>query len=199
MPIEIMLVPIVGLGTREDPFKPKYVDTPGVVSWCHIKYGWTDETICGYTADQTVLDTFNTATDVQLLATESSIDVPLTNPQANIIKNKFEEYFIPKETVNAGDTPRELLRSAIGVFLFSQRMQGIYGESFPENIQGRALTLNTRWSDCPVDFQNQMLAVFADHGWPPPTISTQTRLGDLMTTISTNYEGVEFNLGDIVI
>ncbi len=190
MPVEFFLVPMVGAGTRADPFRGKYTDTPGVVRHGCIRYSQLDDAICLIEAPQPTLDTIAGNADATRLATESNLDSTLNTAQANAAKTIFEDAFIPGEFINAGDTRREVLRGVVGMFLFSQRLEGTFGTGWRQRAQAAGVTLNSAWQDFPAQLRAEFIAIRDDQGWTNADlgVTNQSTMREILQAVSQQYE-----------
>ena len=195
MAIELYLMPMA-ISTDPESLPTvrhgKYTHTDGVTKSGCIRYGRTDDAIVLIQAAQTVLDTISANADVTLLATQSNIDVVLKNNQANTAKTIFEAAFIPNIFINAGDTRREVLRAVIGSFLFSQRMEGLFGESWKRKAQAAGVTLGTQWQDFPQALKDALIAVRDDFGWSNLGITNTSTLREILKEISGQFSTMPF-------
>jgi len=190
MPKEIFLVPMEGNGTRADPYRGKYTDDPQVNIAGTIRYGRTDDAIIMIDAIQSYLDSVAGQSDATRLATESNLDSVLTLGQANAAKTVFENAFIPGEFINEGDTRREAIRAVVGMFLFSQRMEGRFGTGWKQRAQAAGVNLNSIWQNFPQALQNELIEIRDDHGWTNTElgVTTTSTLREILQAISEQYK-----------
>lgn len=185
---EFFLVPMIGTGSRQDPYRAKYSDL--VDSHGSIRYSRADHAIAMFDADQSVLDGIAAEADATRLATETNLDDTLTAGQANAAKTIFEAAFIPGQFINAGDTRREAIRGVVGMFLFSQRLEGRFGEGWRAKAQARGITLDSTWTEFPQVLKNEFLEIRDDHGWNNTdlNVSASSTLREILQAVSNQYE-----------
>lgn len=195
MAIELYLMPMVTV--VEPPFgnfnRAKYSRETGIIKSGTLRYSREDDAIVMLEGPQPVLDTIASNSDVTRLATESNIDQTLNTAQANAAKTIFENAFIPGQFINAGDTRREVIRGVIGMFLFSQRMEGRFGVGWRAKAQARGMTLNTQWNSFPQVLKDEFIDVRDSFGMVLDVTNTST-LREILREISNHFESSELNL-----
>ncbi len=177
----------------------KYTHTAGVIKTGCIRYGRTDDAVVLIQAAQFILNTIKANTDVTVLATQSNIDSALNASQANAAKLIFEDAFIPNIFINSGDTRREVLRAVVGSFLFSQRMEGLFGESWKRKAQNAGVTLNSQWQDFPQALKDALITVRDDFGWTNLGITNTSTLRDILKVVSDQFSTAPFFIAGIEI
>jgi len=199
MAVEVFLVPMVGDGTRADPFRGKYTDDAQVTSAGCIRYSREDDAICMMEAPQAYLDTVAGQADATRLATESNLDAALTLAQANAAKTIFEAAFIPGQFINEGDTRREAIRGVVGMFLFSQRLEGRFGEGWKAKAQARGINLNSTWQDFPQALKDEFIAIRDDEGWTNAElgVTNASTLREILQAVSSQYEQTPIFIGGL--
>lgn len=196
---EYFLVPMIEVqGPLGLTRRAKYSKDPAVTLSAAIRLGRTDDAILYMEATQTYLDSVAAESDATRLATTANLDSVLTAGQANAAKTKFEASFIPGEFINAGDTRREALRKVLGAFLFSQRMEGRFGESWKKRAQANGVTLNTEWRDFPVALQNEFRDIRDEKGWTNQELGLtgSSTLREIMGAVSDQWGDAPFELGN---
>ena len=190
---ELFLVPMVdSLSWTGAPGhkRAKYTDDAAVVSQGTIRYSRTSNGIVMIQASQAYLNNVAAQPDATSLATASNIDNVLTANQANAAKVIFEDTFIPGQFINAGDTRREVIRGVVGMFLFSQRMEGRFGEGWVERAKNRGVTLNTVWSDFPAALKDEFRDIRDDHGWTNAQlgVTASSTMRVILRSVSDRFE-----------
>jgi hypothetical protein len=191
---ELFMVPMQGVGTELDPYMSKYADDPAVEAHGTIRYSRQDHAICMIRAPQVYLDFVAAQVDVTRLATAGNIDQVLTVAQANAAKTVFEDAFVPGQFINAGDTRREVLRGVIGMFLFSQRMEGRFGVGWKAKAQAQGITLDSTWQQFPQALKNEFIDVRDTFGWTTATlgVSNASTLREILVVVSQQFEQTPF-------
>lgn len=199
MAIELFLVPMEGSGTTTDPWRGKYVDDPQVGASGCIRYSRQDHAICMIDAPQAYLNSVAAQSDATRLATASNIDQVLTSQQANTAKTVFDDAFIPGQFINAGDTRREVIRGVVGMFLFSQRMEGALGEGWKAKAQARGVTLDSTWNTFPQVLKNEFIAIRDSFGWTMADlgVDTSSTLREILQAISQQFEATPIFVGGL--
>jgi len=168
MPRELFIVPMVTTGEMLGG-KYTFDQFSGVfgipVMAGTLRYSRTDIAIAMIDAPQAYLDEVAAQSDTTRIATEVNIDSVLTGAQVTAIRLVLEANFIPQQFANVGDTRREVIRTIIGMFLFSQRMEGRFGIGWKAKAQARGISLDSTWQDFPQALKNEFIDVRDDHGW----------------------------------
>lgn len=188
MPVEIFMVPMIGTGTRADPFRPKYSNDPAVSSSGAIRSSKADECIAMFNATQLYLDSVAAQTDTLRVATGANIDSTLTLAQANAAKTFLENRNIPGEFANQGDTRRQVIRGVVGMFLFCQRMEGKFGVGFKKRAIDAGITFSTQFVDFPQAVKDEFLAVRDDHGWDNMGLTNASTLRQILIRVAQQFE-----------
>lgn len=199
MAVELFLVPMVGDGTEENSYRGAYTDDAQVSRSGTLRYGRTNSAaIVMIDAPQAYLDSVAAQPDATRLATAQNIDQPLTAGQADAAKTVFESMFIPAQFINAGDTRRQVLRTVIGMFLFSQRMEGRFGTGWKARAQAAGVTLDTQWADFPQALKDEFIEIRGTFGWNV-TLPTPPTLRNIMKTVSDKFASTPFYICGVTI
>lgn len=192
MAIEFFLLPQIGSGTDNDPFRPKYAaGDQSVRRYGMMRYSRaTDDVIAMIEADQLYLDSIAAQSDATRIASTPTLDEQVTPPQVNAIRSILEAAFIPEQFVNVGDTRRQIIRGICGMFIFSQRMSGQLGAGWKAKAQSRGITLNSAWQDFPQIFRDEIATVIDSFGWTPGEFgfNNATTLREIMQAVSERFE-----------
>lgn len=159
MAIALFICPMIGAGTRDDPHRPQYTDTPGIVSWDMNDYSPISVALVCIDAPQAILDAIEANPGVTLLATPANIDTPITTGQRNALRSILEGVFVPGTIAATGETRRVVLRRLKGIIYFSQRMNGRFGTAWKERAQNAGITLDTQWLDLPQAVKDEFLSI----------------------------------------
>lgn len=170
--------------SRETGFAAKYSFDPEVTKGEYIRYSNDTYAILLLDATQTYLDFVASQPDATRLATQDNIDNQITTNQANTFKSLMSGIFVPESVANTGDTRREVLRKAAGMFLLSQRFQGQFGESWQQKAQSRGITLNSTWQDFPQVLKDEFIQVRDSFGWGNLGLSNTSTLDDILAAIN---------------
>jgi hypothetical protein len=201
MPKELFIMPMIGSGTREwgidDSYRGKYTRDAAVTQQGCIRYSRLDDAICMLDATQVYLDATAAQTDVTRLATAATIDNVLTTEQAASAKTVFEDAFIPGEMINAGDTRREAIRAVVGMFLFSQRMEGTFGEGWKAKAQSRGMTLDSTWADFPQVLKDEFIVIHDSFGWSLSELSNASTMREILVVVSNEFKDTPFFIAGV--
>ena len=191
MPVECFIVPSVGTGTKADPYRAAYIhELATKVRAGSIRYSTADERLAIVEADQADLDSVAAESDAFRVWNETNIDSALDLGQVNNWRAFLEAREIPGEFVNVGDTRRQVTRGVVGMFLFSQRMEGRFGEGWKAKYKARGMTLNSTWADFPQALKDELLAVRDDKGWTNAELGVTniSTMREILKAVSDRYE-----------
>ena len=188
MAIEFFLVPMVGTGTRADPYRGRYTDDPAVVRSGCIRYSISDSAICLIEADQTYLDTVAAQPDATLIATETNLDDAIGGTRLVAISNELEAVNVPTQWLAASDTGREVIRVIAGIFQFAQRHEGLNGSAFFSDLEAAGFGLNTQWQNLSQAFRDTIQATIDDEGWTDLVIADTDQVRALLRDFAARYE-----------
>ena len=195
----MFLVPMTGIGTREIPFSPKYADTPGIDKWAQTDYSSSSVSLMVVNAPSAVISSIASNPDATILATPQNIDSTVTVAQANALDSLLEGVFIPGNIVSAGDTRRAVIRRLIGIFWFSQRMNGRFGQTWVDRAQANGLTLGTQWQDFPQALKNQFLTVRDSFGLSNAGLNNTSTVREIFAAINVAFSSSPMKMGGIEI
>jgi len=179
--------PIVGAGTRQDPFEPKYLPSTG--SWAS----------CALGGSAIVYWQNVTQAELSTLQADSSCLVvpPLDNTigagALNTVKSELEALDIPAQWVQVGMTYRTVLRVVVGMSQLTQRMSGILGVNV--TIPGN---LNRTISQLPANYQTALYQACSELGIDSSEILSSTTLREALRNFGQQFvAGKTIALGDL--
>src|SRR5262249_24048263 len=157
---------------------PKYLydgsGTPvaGYSSSSMMRFGAQDWYLVGVNVTDPALDTF-------LVAQTDTIKVP-DNLDSNIgaalstVQKRLEGLKLPTQHLTSGTTYREMVRTAINMILFFQRLQGV--NKYYNAILTGKVDLDTQWGDIPQATQNKILNAAQSFGLDTSGLTNQTTI-----------------------
>lgn len=202
MPIAAFVCPTrgAGSGTRTDVFRPKFArGDVSIVRVGVLRFGRTDDCIMLIEASQTYLNTIAADPDHQLIATQANIDSALTAGQVSAIQSFLEARGIPADWLVAGETRRQALRGLAGMFLFSQRMEGQYGQSWKQRLVQHGVTLNSEWQTLPLALQVELLTTGATLGYSGGSPSPTTTLRQILKAMGNLFQSKPIEIAGFVL
>ena len=112
------------------------------------------------------------------------------------LRNKLEAFNVPADWISPSSTWRELLRRTAGIFQFSQRYFGMWGEPlFPV---GATYDLDTRFVDLPANIQTQMIGTAQNLGYPIDQFVPANRLRQMLRVMAEAWGAAPFEMCGIV-
>lgn len=194
MPKEFFIVPMVGAGTNFDGYRGKYTEEPGVLSSGTLRYSKQDSAIVMIESSQAQLDSVAAQSDATRISTEVQLDDTINGGQANSIEATLEAAEVPAQWVTAGLTRRQVIKITCGVFLFMQRLEGLFlknmhvqltawvdagnltsipghenDDQLPKGDQYKA-ALALTWQELPPGVQAFLITVRDRQGWTNPDL-----------------------------
>lgn len=220
MPREIFLLPMIGDGTSGNSFRPRYAsDTLATTEFPvglgvpfgqgNIRYSRTSVAVTMIDGPQAYLDEVAAQPDADRWVSEADLDTEIPGQRVNQLRTTLEDLNVPGTWISANDNWRETIRTVTGMFLFSQRHEGLTEPSvgFFEWLEGAGFGLNTRWSQLgPIgdpedeDFfvprdNIARIALSFDPDWVPPSNQTQVRA--ILRDFADFFQGKEIIIGGL--
>lgn len=192
MAVEFFISPIV---TVDGWRWAKYQNDPQVERSGMIRFSRQEEAILMLDAPQSFLDTVAADPDVLRICTKAELDDVLTAGQRTAVRNQLEQRNIPAQWVNAGDTWRNVIRGTVGVFLFSQRVEGRTGNGITFHFQQGNVALDDTWADLPQAGKDIILETAASFGWENPGFTGTSTLREILWFMSQQFESTEIFIG----
>jgi hypothetical protein len=152
-------------------------------------------------ANQSVLNSIAADPDVTRIATETNLETTVTAGNVPAVRTIFEAAFIPGLFINVGDTRREVIRGVIGMFLFSQRMWGKFGDGWKKQAQDAGMTLDSTWQEFPQPLKDAFITVRDSFGFTNEQLglTNQSTMREALKAFSDQFEGKEIHIGGLVI
>lgn len=201
MPREVFMVPMIGTGTRTDPFRAKYSNDAAVTAAGALRSAMQDECLLMLDATQVYLDSVAAQPDAMRIATTANIDSPLTQQQADGAAAFLESRTIPGEFVEAGETRRAAIRGIAGLFLFCQRCEGRFGVGFKKRAVELGVTFATQYNAFPQALKDMFVATCQSEGWdvPPFGLTPSSTLRQILVALADGYAGKPLFIGGVSI
>jgi len=158
------VVPMIGTGTRENPFRGKYTRDPAITAIDCKRYSRTSVAICYIEATQTYLDFVTAQPDADFLTTLAGLNDEIGGANVNSTRSLFETLNIPGNWISANDSWREVIRGIVGEFSLSQRHEGVHGIGLYEDLEANGGGLNTQWQNLNQSFRDSLIDEANDLG-----------------------------------
>jgi len=159
--IQYFLIPVMAVENSRGPSYLRWRDNPdGLnVQWSCKDYGAIDMMICAVNADQADLDWLAAQADVYAFG--QNLDEQMPQDERGVMAVYMESVAIPADWITPADTRRQAIRTITGMFLFSQRLHGITGQS-PLDW---GITLNTQFRNIEQQYQGAIREAFDTLGY----------------------------------
>jgi len=198
MPREVFFVPMIGTGTRDDPFREQYGDTPGLIGGGSIRYSRQSSAIAMFNGPQAVLDSIAAQPNADRWVAEADLNTEIGGSRVPSLSNTLEAEGIPANFISANDNWRQTIRAIAGILLFAQRHEGLNGTGFFADLESAGADLNTQWRNLPPAFQATIQATIDDHGWAiSPDPNQQVR--SLLRAFSDQFNNTTISIGGLEI
>lgn len=159
---------------RFDPDPPALVDVP----WGMIDFGLEPAALVA--ADLTTPQHNALIANLDVTSVPVNLDNAIGASAAQTAEEKLESYGIPANWLVTGMTWRRILRATIAIFRVAQRFNGLGAT----RIVVPGVTLSTPYSAMPVDYRSMLLQAIDDLGYDRSTLTAQSTLRDLLTSIA---------------
>jgi hypothetical protein len=202
MSFRLYIVPIVGTGTKSDPRRPKYFSDGTLINptWSGIDYGFEPWMFVG--ADLSAANDALIVSEPDAFAIPFNLEANLTNPQVNSVKNKLEAINVPAGWVNTTLTWRTVVRTVLGMFLFQQRLGGVYVETNggkPPQLFSGGVSLATTFGELSIAMQAAIVATAQSFGFSTAGLTSNTTLRVILKALADNFQNQEFNFNGTLI
>lgn len=199
MATEFFVVPLVLDTSGFRPITvPKYAVDPAVTTYGCIRYSRDTTCLVMMDATQAHCDSVEAQADADRIAVLGELNDNIGGQNNNRIRGVLEDLNIPGNWVSAADSYRQVLRGIIGMFLFSQRHEGLNGSGFFTDLEAAGFGLNTQWGNLSQAFRDTMQATIDDYGFSiAPSNNNQVRA--ILKDFSDEWDGKEFFIANVEI
>lgn len=191
MPTEYFLTSSVDHPSVPRGKVPKFY-TPSL-TWEGRPFSHGDQYLAKVKADEDVLNKIAAGPDTIRLATEANIDVSLTKKQAAQIREVFENNFIPKNYISAGDTRREAIRKIYGLANFLAKASRFAGQNIRTLVKDSDVNFSTTLTAMPEQMQDALTKAAFFYGWTGPDlgVTMQSTLREFLTAVGEAFEKIK--------
>lgn len=188
----IYIVPVVGVGTRDDKRRAKYFSGSGI-SFGAMDYGLDPVMIVA--ADVTPEQHTTIAANADVLSAPEDIDATMTAGAVNAAQTFLELLNIPAEWINTSLTYRQTLRVVAGMFQFAQRWHGLGGG----RIFASGVALTTRFDQLPLEARNRLVATAQSFNWDTSVLSGTNTLRQILKFVADQWGSAPFIIGGLTL
>jgi hypothetical protein len=185
----LYIVPRIGTGTHDDPYRAKYFGDGTVPErYSATYYGF--EPLAFVVADLSAADqaTITAFTDARILPTDLSQN--LTGAQVTATSSYLEGVGIPAGWITTSLTWTQVLRVILGIFSFMQRMSVLYSDAnggAHVSIFGGGATLDSTFGSLPTAVRTAMIAAAQDQGISTAGLQAGTTIRVILKALGDNY------------
>lgn len=202
MAFRLYIVPVIGVGTKQDPRRPKYFSDPAQIasSWSGIDYGFEPWFIVG--------GNLTTSEDNFVVGQADGFALPfdlapnLTSQQVTAVKNKLDAIHVPSNWVNNTLSWVFVVRTVLGVFSFIQRYGVIYAEANSGSVAPlfrAGVSILTTFGSLPQAVQNAMIATAQSFNISTAGLTANTTLRTILKSMADNFQGQQYNFNGTLI
>jgi hypothetical protein len=205
MAFRLYIVPVVGIGTKDDPRRPKYFNSDaagagrtGIITagsvWSAIDYGFEPWMVVG--ADLSTSDDNLVVGEADAFAVPFDLSVNLTSGQVTNVQNKLEAINVPAGWVDTSLTWVSVLRVVLGMFLLMQRYSGIHGTN---GIFTGGVALSTTIAQLPAQVRADFQTAAQSFGLDTSSIVGGTTLRQALKILADQFSHQQYNFNGTLI
>lgn len=167
------VLPKVGAGTHDDPFRAKYISELGVQS-AATDFGREDSMLVGAEVTGAQHTTLTANTDV--ISIPAALDDNISAAALATVQSKVEGLKIPANHLTTAQTYRDVVRLCGKVFFLAQRFDGLHAKTLFDIGAG----LSTQFGDMAPATRTNLLAAVESLGLSTSQISSTTTLRQIL-------------------
>ena len=197
MAFRLYLVPIVGVGTKADPRRPKYFADGSLASnpsWSGMDYGI--EKWMMVAADLSTADDLFVTGQADGFALPFDLSQPMTAQQVTNVQNKLEAINLPAGWIDTTFTWQSMLRIVLGILSFMQRFSALNGNV---SLFTGGVTLGTKINQLPAGVVTNLQQAAADMKLSTANITGNTTIRAALKDFGTQLNGRPYSLNGMVI
>ena len=198
MAFRLYIVPIVGVGTKEDPRRPKYFNgRDGIITegqdWSAIDYGFEPWMVVG--ADLSTSDDNLVVGQSDAFAVPFDLATQLTSQQVTSVQNKLEAINVPAGWVTTSFLWIEVVRIVLGMFLFMQRYVSTHGSM----LFTGGTTLSTRINQLTQGERDDLTSAATSLGLSTTGIIGSTTLRAALKILADQFTTMPYHFGNVTL
>lgn len=162
----LILCPIVGTGTHDDPFRPKY--SPYLIpelDRCAMTDLYRDACLARIRGPAARIAQVVAQSDVAYVSGEGDFADLIAATSANRVRTALDALGLPSHFVRATDTRGAVARKLLGLFALSQRTGKVTGQGIRHRLAPRGADLATTWGACPAALRAELEAIRDSFRW----------------------------------
>jgi len=192
MPWHLYLVPIIGVGTKVDPRKPKYLTTLGV-DWGMVDYGFQPFALAAANVDDATDTSLQINVDVTKIP--DNLNQLLGAGAVNTVQTALEDRNLPAGWVTSALSYRDVLRTLWGFFAFLQRYSVVSGNTNP--LIAAAVTLDTQFNQLSQTARTNLQDTAASLGLSSAGLTGTSTIRQILKNISDQWGQRAFSVGAV--
>jgi hypothetical protein len=195
--LRLYLMPLIGVGTKEDPRRPKYADTTlAGIPWGAMGYGSRMVTLVGGDVPDAAHALLVNNADVYAFPDGFQDGTTTVSNQSTNLSSLLESnYGIPAQWVQPSSTYLSVAHTIGGMFQFLQRVWGILGTPTDPFV---GVTLNDQIRNLPQATQDAIFAAGNSFGWNMSGISNTTTIRNALKYMADQWGASPLYLGGFV-
>jgi hypothetical protein len=193
----LYIMPITGVGTREDPRVPKYrntILTPNGTIWAMMDYGYRSTCLLAAETSAIVHNALVANSDVFAFPDNFQVSGATVSSQSTAVQTSLEGFGIPAHWVQSQDTYLSVAHTTGAMFQFAQGLNGILGNVDPF----AGATLNTQFRNLAQATQDATHQVGARFGWDTSGITPTMTLRNMVKYMADQWGATPLLLGPFI-
>ncbi len=195
MPWRLYLIPIIGDGSKNDPRRPKYIESV-TSSWAMMDYGMQPAALVAADVDLTG-NTF-LAAQADVFRFPLDLDQQVGALGAPVVQQTLEKIPVPGDWVTPTTTWRQVVRTLIACCLFLQRYAHLAQDVRPL-LDGTTVKLDTPVSALPTKVLGTFGKAAIEMAIDTTTVDAAATVRDVWRSVKTRWELEQFQLGGVLV
>ena len=162
-------------------------------SWGMMAFGF--EPVCFVVADVSDADNVTLRSLSGVTSIPDNID-QLVGSASGATQSALESINVPADWVLPSMTFRQIIRIVLGMFMFFQRYQGLYGNI---RIFGSGVTLGTTFGQIPAAVQASLSATALDLNLKTTGLTSSTTVRQILKSMANQFASVPIFVGGVQI
>lgn len=190
----LYIVPAIGVGTKLDPRRPKYIKALEV-EWGGIDYGF--QPVFLVAADVTTLQHAGIIAQVDAAALPDDLEATSSAAEVLATQNFLEAIHIPAGWITTALTWRQIGRTVVGFFTFMKRLAAFAGPV--QIIDGITVNLGTQFNELSLARRQALVNAAASLNYDTSSLSATSTLRDMLKAMSDQWVSVPTFIGEITL
>ena len=183
--------------STETVYHAKHTYRSGVVRAGSLRFGHAEEHIAFVEAPRSVLTSIRNDPLCFALTDEDTLDDPIGGKTRNEWRREFAARGWAAHHLVAGKTKRQTIASLASIALFSQRLEGEYGESWSKRSLRHKVNLDTDWNKLSETAQAEMALARRTLGIRLIGPSSKMRMREVLEVVADRFSEKTLAIGGV--